>query len=64
MKFIQSIMIEKSNKFDLFVAPLILRNFGILDPEKAEELFSIGYDATKEKLKEIDVEKLFVLQER
>jgi NTE family protein len=42
---------EKSNKFDLFVAPLILRNFGILDPEKAEELFSVGYDATIEKLK-------------
>jgi NTE family protein len=54
---------EKAHKFDLFVAPLILRNFGILDPEKADELFSIGYDATKEKLKEIDVEKFFVLQE-
>jgi NTE family protein len=54
---------EKTNKFDLFVAPLVLRNFGILDPEKAEELFAVGYDATKEKLKEIDVEKIFVLQE-
>jgi NTE family protein len=50
---------EKSHKFDLLIAPLVLRNFGILDPEKAEELFSIGYDATKKKLKGIDVEKLF-----
>jgi NTE family protein len=51
---------EKAHKFDLFIAPLVLRNFGILDPEKAEELFSIGYDATKKKLKAIDVEKLLV----
>jgi len=48
---------EKSKKFDLFVAPLELRNYKILDPEKSEELFSVGYKATKEKLKEID--KLF-----
>jgi NTE family protein len=49
---------EKSKKFDLFVAPPELRNFKILDPEKAEELFSVGYKATKEKLKEFDFEKL------
>lgn len=49
---------EKSKKFDLFVAPAELRNYGILDPEKAEELFSLGYKATKEKLKETDIEKL------
>jgi NTE family protein len=49
---------EKARKFDLFVAPQELKNFGILDPEKAEELFSVGYNATKEKLKEVDVEKL------
>jgi NTE family protein len=49
---------EKSKKFDLFVAPLELRNYRILDPEKAEELFSVGYVATKEKLKEINVEIL------
>jgi NTE family protein len=56
-------IIDKADKFDLFIDPLVLRNFGILDPEKAEELFTIGYNATKDKLKEIDVEKLFVLQE-
>jgi NTE family protein len=49
---------EKAHKFDLFVAPLELRNFSILDPEKAEELFCIGFDATNEKLKEIDINKL------
>jgi NTE family protein len=50
---------EKSKKFDLFVAPAELRNYGILDPEKAEELFSLGYKATKDNLKEINIEKLF-----
>jgi NTE family protein len=51
-------IIEKSKKFYLFVAPLELRKFKILDPEKAHELFAIGYNATREKLKEIDIEKL------
>jgi len=41
---------EKAKKFDLFVAPPELRNFKILDPEKAEVLFEIGYNATQEKL--------------
>lgn len=48
---------EKSKKFDLFVAPPELRNHGILDPEKADLLFRIGYDATIEKLKEIGAER-------
>jgi NTE family protein len=52
-------IIEKAKKFDLFVAPLELRNYKILDPEKADDLFSVGYKATKEKLKEIDIDKLF-----
>jgi NTE family protein len=49
---------EKSKKFDLFIAPLELRNYKILDPEKAHELFEIGYKATNEKLKEIDLSKV------
>jgi NTE family protein len=49
---------EKAKKFDLFVAPQELRNYRILNPEKSEELFSVGYNATKEKLKKIDVKKL------
>jgi NTE family protein len=36
----------KADKFDLFIAPPRLMNYGILDPEKAEEVFKIGYDET------------------
>ncbi|MCJ7449963.1 MAG: patatin-like phospholipase family protein [Bacteroidales bacterium] len=49
---------EKSKKFDLFIAPLELKNYGILDPEKAEEVFKVGYKATKEKLKDPEILKL------
>jgi NTE family protein len=49
---------EKSMKFDLFLAPLELKNYGVLDPEKAEDLFRIGYKATKEKLKDPETDKL------
>jgi NTE family protein len=51
-------IIEKAKKFDLLVAPLELRNYKILDPEKADELFALGYKATKAKLKEIDINML------
>jgi NTE family protein len=54
-------IIEKAKKFDLFVAPLELRNYKILDPEKASELFSVGYRATREKLKEMNIKKLLDL---
>ncbi len=50
---------EKAKKFDLFIAPPELRNYGILDPEKAIELFSLGYNATIEKLKEANIRTLF-----
>lgn len=52
---------EKSKYFDLFIAPLELRNYGILDPEKAEDLFKIGYKATNEGLKVREIKKLFNL---
>jgi len=51
-------IIEKAKKFDLFIAPPELTNYKILDPEKAEELFSIGYKATEEKLKEINIKSI------
>ena len=51
-------IIEKAKKFDLFVAPPELVNYKILDPEKAGELFEIGFKAAKEKLKEFDIKKL------
>lgn len=41
---------EKLKKFDLFVAPPELKDYKILDPEKAEELYEIGYKATIKKL--------------
>ncbi len=52
---------EKAKKFHLFVAPLELGNYKILAPEKASELFNVGYKATKAKLKETDLEKLLNL---
>jgi NTE family protein len=53
---------DKAKKFDLFIAPPELRNYKILDPEKASALFEIGYNATKEKLKEADTGKLLGLK--
>jgi NTE family protein len=49
---------EKSAKFDMLVAPVELKNYKALDPVKAAELFVIGYKATKEKLKYLDVKRL------
>ena len=51
---------EKAKKFNLFIAPIELRNYKILDPEKAEEVFMVGYNATKEKLKEIDIKSIII----
>ena len=52
---------EKAKKFDLFIAPLELRNYKILDPEKAKELYMVGYNATKEKLKLMNIESILTL---
>jgi NTE family protein len=52
---------EKANKFSLLVAPPELQNYGILDQEKAEELFSLGYKATKEKLNEDGIKRVLML---
>jgi len=51
-------IIEKAKKFHLFVAPLELKNYKILDPEKAAELFDVGYNATIKSLKDFDIEKI------
>jgi NTE family protein len=53
---------EKAKKFDIFIAPLELRNYKILDPEKSQLLFEIGYCATREKLKTINLSKLLGMQ--
>ena len=49
-------VLEKAKLFDLFISPADLRNYGFLDPEKSQEVFDIGYYATKEKLEDIDVD--------
>jgi NTE family protein len=49
---------EKSKKFDLFIAPPELKNYKMLDPEKAQEVFDIGYKTTRHRLKEAEVRKL------
>jgi NTE family protein len=46
-------VLEKSKKFDLFIAPPELRNYNLFDPEKSQEIFDVGYNATKEKLERI-----------
>jgi NTE family protein len=50
-------VLEKAKKFKIFIAPLELRNYKILDTEKSEEVFMVGYKATKEKLKNMKLEK-------
>ena len=49
---------EKSKKFDLFIDPPELKNYGILDQEKADDVFKIGYKETKEKLKDPEIQRL------
>ena len=49
-------ILDKSKRFDLFIAPAELRKHRFLDPEKSQEVFDIGYKATKEKLEDIDVD--------
>jgi NTE family protein len=49
---------HKAKKFDVFIAPHELKNYKILDPEKAIEVFEIGYRATKNKLEDPEVKKL------
>jgi NTE family protein len=48
----------KEKKFDVFIAPPELKNYKILDPEKAIEVFEIGYKATKRKLEDPQIKKL------
>jgi NTE family protein len=52
--------LEKSKKFDLFIAPPELRNYKILDPEKAEDLFNIGYEATNILLQKTGIKKILL----
>lgn len=51
-------VLEKIKKFNLYIAPLDLKNYGFLDPEKSQEIFDIGYKETKAKLTMADVDAL------
>lgn len=48
---------HKTHKFDIFIAPQELKKYKILDPEKAVEVFEIGYNETIKKLKDPDNQK-------
>jgi NTE family protein len=49
---------EKSKRLDLLIAPPELKNYSILDPEKAQEVFMVGYNATKNKLAGMDLKSI------
>jgi NTE family protein len=53
---------HKVKKFDMFIAPPELKNYKILDPEKAVEVFEIGYRATINKLE--DPEMMSIVKSR
>lgn len=48
-------VMAKAVKFDLLVAPTELRNYPVLYPEKSEDIFKIGYEATREILKSKEI---------
>jgi NTE family protein len=52
----------KEKKFDIFIAPPELKSYKILDPEKAIEVFEIGYKATKNKLEDPKVQNFIKIR--
>lgn len=52
---------HKISKFDLYIEPLELKNFSVLDLQEADAVFDIGYKATREKLRTKEYQKLFNL---
>jgi len=45
---------EKAKLFDLLIAPEELREFGILDTDRADEMYDLGYRVARERLREVD----------
>jgi NTE family protein len=45
----------KAGRFDLFIAPDELENFGFLEVDKADDMFKLGYKVTCEKLNKADL---------
>jgi NTE family protein len=50
-------VLEKGKQFDLLIAPSEITKFGILELEKADDLFEMGYKITKEKLRDKEVQR-------
>lgn len=46
---------EKAGKFDLLFAPPELKDYKILDPSQAGELFDLGYNITTRQLNQMDI---------
>jgi NTE family protein len=49
---IESSILEKKNRFDLFIEPAKLNQFGLLDMAKGREMFDIGYEEGKRVIKD------------
>jgi len=51
-------VVLKASMFDLFIAPEALKNYKILDPQKAIEVYNIGYKETKRVLEEPETQNI------
>jgi NTE family protein len=51
-------VLEKKKNFDLLIAPPELTKFGILEVEKADDIYEMGYKTTKERLRDPEVQKI------
>jgi hypothetical protein len=54
---------DKSKYFDLLIAPAELTKFGILEIDKAEDIFEMGYKETKQMLKDPEIQKIIALKQ-
>lgn len=48
---VASQIIDKIRKLDLFIDPAGLKDYNLLDPSKGVEIYNIGYEETKKKIK-------------
>jgi len=49
---------EKGKKFDILFAPKELTMFGILESDRADDLFEMGYNNAKEKLNDPEIQRI------
>ena len=55
-------VVEKGKKFDLLIAPAELAKFGILEIDRVDAVYEMGYTKTKEKLKDPEIQKNLALK--